>query len=203
MDFTAWLSLFAVALLGAMSPGPSLVVIAKNALGSGKINGILTSWAHASGILIYAILTVFGLSIVLKSNPFVYELITYAGALYLGYLGVKSLLSKGGFAQTLKNGEKNSYLKSMQEGFLISLLNPKIGLYFLALFSQFINPDMNTFGKIITVITPICTDGGWYTIVSILLTTPLIFNKLKSHALLIDRIMGIVLILVAIRIVFI
>lgn len=203
MTLTAWFSLFLVSLLGAMLPGPSLVVVAKNALGGGKINGLFTSWAHASGIAIYALLSVFGLTIILKNNPTIFHIITYIGAFYLLYLGVSILRAKGGFSQKLKEGKKQSYLSSAKEGFLISMLNPKIGLYFLALFSQFIHPDVNTTGKIITVFTPIFTDGGWYTIVTLILSKKAVLDVLRKKAVLIDKITGVLFVLLAVRIFFI
>lgn len=201
MTFSAWLSLFAVALLGAVSPGPSLAVVAKNTLGGSAINGILTAWAHAMGILVYAVLTVTGLALVLQSNPLVFQLITYAGALYLAWLGFNALRSKGGIAAKIETGQASTYTESMRNGIMISLLNPKIGLFFLALFSQFIHADVGLGGKIITVLTPFVTDGSWYTLVALLLSRPKVLSVLRRKAVWIDRATGLVLLLIALRIV--
>lgn len=203
MAFVDWLSLFAVALLGAASPGPSLAVVVKNTLNNGKTSGFLTAWSHASGIGIYAILTVFGLAILIKQNPIIFKFISYSGALYLIWLGIKALKSNGGTFKNGENGKRLTYIQSLRDGFLISLLNPKIGLFFIALFSQVMDEHMGLNGKIITLLTPFFTDGLWYTFVVMLISYGKILNVLRKNALWIDRITGIVLILVGLKIVFI
>lgn len=203
MTLTAWLALLAISLLGAVSPGPSLAVVAGNTLGGNKFNGILTAWSHALGIGIYACLTLFGLMLVLKENPALFQFITYAGALYLAWLGINALRSQGGIAAKLNTGKAAGYVESMRNGLMISLLNPKIGLFFLALFSQFIHPEVSLWGKVITMLTPMCVDGLWYTIVALVLSHPKILYRLRAKALWIDRLTGIVLLLLALRIIWI
>lgn len=202
MTLSAWFSLFIVALLGAASPGPSLAVVVKNTLGGNKINGFLTAWSHAAGIGIYAILTVLGLAILLKQNPFLFQIVSYGGALYLAWLGIKIILSKGGIADNLQKGKKLSYLESMRDGIMISALNPKIGLFFIALFSQFINPNMQLDGKIITILTPPITDGLWYSLIALVFSHSKVLNIIRQKANLIDKITGVIFILLAISILF-
>ena len=78
MTFTIWLSLFTVCLLGAMSPGPSLAMVAKHSLAGGRANGLATAWAHALGIGIYAFITLIGLAVVLHQSPLLFKTISYA-----------------------------------------------------------------------------------------------------------------------------
>jgi len=202
MTFTTWFTLFSIALLGAMSPGPSLAVIIKNTLSGGKLHGIATAWAHAIGIIGYACLTVFGLAFILKQNPLVFESISILGAAYLAWLGCKALTSKGGIADKLAQGKQQSYYASMRNGLMISMLNPKIGLFFIALFSQFLHADAGFSEKMLTLITPPLTDGSWYTLVVLVLSRPKVLNKLREKAQIIDKITGCVLIAIALRILF-
>ncbi|MBM9519379.1 LysE family translocator [Desulforhopalus vacuolatus] len=202
MTFSDWLSLFAVALLGAMSPGPSLAVVVRNTLGGGRLNGVLTAWSHACGICIYALLTVLGLAIVLKNIPILFHCIGIAGACYLAWLGWKALHSRGGISATLTEGKQQRPLEAMRDGIMISALNPKIGLFFLALFSQVVSQETTTAGKFLTVLTPVITDGGWYTFVVVIISSGKILEMLRARAVLIDRITGVVLIVVAVKIVF-
>lgn len=202
MTFTAWLSLLMICVLGAVSPGPSLAVVAKNTLGGNKINGILTAWSHALGIGVYAFLTLFGLAIVLKNNPTIFQGVEILGALYLAWLGINALRSQGGVANKLEAGKATGYLQSMRNGLMISLLNPKIGLFFLALFSQFIHTEVGLVGKTITILTPMFIDGLWYTIIALILSHPKILDKLRARAIWIDRLTGIVLLALALRIIW-
>lgn len=69
MTFSIWLSLLMICMLGAMSPGPSLAVVAKHSLAGGRLHGVVTSWAHAAGVGVYALVTLLGLAVVLKQSP--------------------------------------------------------------------------------------------------------------------------------------
>ncbi|MBG0756983.1 LysE family translocator [Vibrio cidicii] len=201
MTLTVWLSLFTICILGAMSPGPSLAIVAKHALAGGRKNGLATSWAHAFGIGIYAFVTLIGLAVVLQQSPLMFKTISYAGAAYLAYLGVNALRSKGGVAAKLESGEQTSVWQSAKEGFLISILSPKIALFFIALFSQFVALGNELSNQVIIVATPFIVDGLWYTFITIVLSSSKVVDKIRAKAQLIDRLSGVVLILLALRVV--
>ncbi|WP_159651348.1 LysE family translocator [Vibrio atypicus] len=201
MTITVWFSLFTICLLGAMSPGPSLAIVAKHSLAGGRLNGLVTAWAHAFGIGVYAFVTLIGLAVVLQQSPFLFKAISYAGAAYLAYLGYNAIRSKGGVAAKLESGEQTSLFQSAKEGLLISLLSPKIALFFIALFSQFVAVGDSHSAKALIVATPLIVDGLWYTLITFLLSSPKIIDKIRSRAQLIDQLSGVVLILLAIRVV--
>ncbi|PMH44525.1 lysine transporter LysE [Vibrio sp. 10N.286.49.B3] len=200
MTFSIWLSLLAVCLLGAMSPGPSLAMVAKHTLAGGRANGLAAAWAHACGIGIYAFITIIGLAVVLQQSPMLFKGISIAGALYLAYLGYGALRSKGGVAAKLESGESVSIWQSAREGFLISLLSPKIAIFFIALFSQFVSAGNDILSQLLIVSTPWLVDGLWYTLITIMLSRPKILEKLRTKAKIIDQLSGVVLIALAIRV---
>ncbi|MBY7827626.1 LysE family translocator [Vibrio fluvialis] len=201
MTFTVWLSLFTICILGAMSPGPSLAMVAKHSLAGGRKNGLATAWAHAFGIGVYAFITLIGLAVVLHQSPLLFKTISYAGAFYLAYLGLNALRSKGGVAAKLESGESVSVWQSAREGLMISLLSPKIALFFIALFSQFVAIGNEFSSKALIVVTPFVVDGLWYTFITFLLSSPRLLDKLRARAVLIDRLSGVVLIALALRVV--
>lgn len=201
MTFSIWLSLLMICMLGAMSPGPSLAVVAKHSLAGGRLHGVVTSWAHACGVGVYALLTLLGLAVVLKQSPTLFSVITYAGAAYLAYLGVNALLSKGGVAAKLAAGKQVSLGAAARDGLMISLLNPKLALFFLALFSQFVAVGTEMTSRAVIVATPLLVDGLWYTLIAFVLSNPKVLDKLRLKAQLIDRLSGVVLILLALRVV--
>ena len=201
MTFSIWLSLLMICMLGAMSPGPSLAVVAKHSLAGGRLHGVVTSWAHAAGVGIYALVTLLGLAVVLKQSPTLFNVITYAGAAYLAYLGVNALRSKGGVAAKLAAGQSTSLVEAARDGAMISLLNPKLALFFLALFSQFVAVGTEFSSRAIIVATPLLVDGLWYTLIAFVLSNPKVLEKLRTKAQLIDRLSGVVLILLAMRVI--
>ncbi|WP_099610875.1 LysE family translocator [Vibrio fujianensis] len=200
MTLTVWFSLLSVSILGAMSPGPSLAMVAKHSLAGGRKNGLATAWAHALGIGGYAFITLVGLAVVLQRSPLLFSLISYAGGGYLAYLGINALRSEGGVAAKLESGESVSIIQSAKEGLLISLLNPKIALFFIALFSQFVSQSSELVSKIIIIVTPFIIDGLWYSLITLLLSSPKLLDKLRARAVVIDRLSGLVLIALAIRV---
>ncbi|NLS12113.1 LysE family translocator [Vibrio sp. SM6] len=200
MTFTIWLSLFVVCLLGAMSPGPSLAIVAKHALAGGRVHGLVTSWAHAIGIGIYAFITLIGLAVVLQSSPLVFKGISYAGALYLAYLGINALRSKGGVAAKLEAGKQSHWWQAARDGFLISILSPKITLFFIALFSQFVYLGESMTGRAVIVLTPMIVDGLWYSLITCVLSSSRFIDKIKAKAALIDKLSGCVLLALAARV---
>ncbi|WP_104403395.1 LysE family translocator [Vibrio penaeicida] len=203
MTLSVWLSLFAICLLGAMSPGPSLVTVSKHTLAGGRKNGLAAAWAHAFGIGIYALVTIIGLAVVLQQSPILFKTISYLGAAYLAYLGFNALRSKGGVAARLEAGDRVSVFSSAREGFLISILSPKIALFFIALFSQFVALGNELMNQVVIVATPLIVDGLWYTLITLLLSMPLVIDKIRQKAVLIDRISGVILIGLAIRVVWV
>ncbi|UXI01939.1 LysE family translocator [Photobacterium sp. TY1-4] len=201
MTISIWLSLLMICMLGAMSPGPSLAVVAKHSLSGGRLHGVVTSWAHAFGVGVYALLTLLGLAVVLKQSPTLFMVITYAGAAYLAYLGVNALRSKGGVAAKLAAGTPVRLGVAARDGLMISILNPKLALFFLALFSQFVAVGTELSSRAIIVATPLLVDGLWYTLIALVLSNPKVLDKLRMKAQLIDRLSGVVLILLALRVV--
>lgn len=201
MSISAWLGLLAICCLGAMSPGPSLAMVVRHTLGGGRGKGIICAWAHSIGIGVYALVTLLGLAVLLKQAPMVFNGIAIVGALYLAYMGVQALRSKGGMSDKLAAGESTDAFTAARDGLAISLFNPKIMLFFLALFSQFVMVADSLTGKALIVLTPLVVDGLWYTLIALLLSHSAVLPKLRAKAALIDKLSGVVLILLAVRVV--
>ncbi|MDB2384245.1 LysE family translocator [Endozoicomonas sp.] len=203
MSLSIWLSLLMICLLGVMVPGPSLAVVTKHTLAGGRIHGLITAWSHAAGVGLYALMTLLGLALVFQQFPTLFKVISYGGAGYILYLGIRSLLSKGGVAETLAAGRKVSLKEASREGIAISLLNPKLALFFLALFSQYVAVGSELYSQAVIVATPLLVDGLWYTLVACTLSHPSVLKKLQQRARLIDKACGVVLILLACRVLWV
>ncbi|MFT6124710.1 MAG: threonine/homoserine/homoserine lactone efflux protein [Shewanella sp.] len=202
MTLSAWLGLLAICCLGAMSPGPSLAMVVRHTLSGGRLHGIVCAWAHSIGIGVYALVTLLGLAAILKASPLMFNAIAIIGAIYLAWMGIQALGSKGGMQQKLAAGEATSLWIAARDGLAISLLNPKILLFFLALFSQFVLAAQTTTGQALIVFTPLIIDGLWYTVIAFVLSHSAVLPKLREKTKLIDRLSGIVLILLSIRVIY-
>ncbi|WP_286233644.1 LysE family translocator [Thalassotalea sediminis] len=203
MELHLWLSLVAICIMGALSPGPSLAVVVKNTLNGGALQGYATAISHGLGVALYAALTTMGIAVIIVQSPLLFQIIQYAGAAFLLYLGIKALLSKPNneHLETAPVTNSTKAVNGWRDGFLIAFLNPKLAIFFLALFSQFVSPEATIYEKVIMVSTVGCIDALWYILVAFLFSRGPILEKLKSNSHIIDRITGTFLILLAARVV--
>lgn len=203
MTLATWFSLLLVCLMGAMFPGASLAVVLRQTLNNSPLHGVVTSISHALGVGVYALLSVLGLGLLLHQSPVLMKVLSYGGALYLLWIGIQGIFAKPngstGHAE-LQTKQTASLWDAARDGFMIALLNPKIGLYFLALFSQFIHAGMGIDAKAIFVLTIIFVDGLWYVLVSLVLSQGPVLAWLKRNQLWVERALGVVLIVIALRI---
>lgn len=200
MTLTIWLSLVVVCVLGTISPGPSLAVILRQTLSSGRRHGMLTSLSHSLGVALWALLTLWGLGVLVTNHPVLYDLITYAGAAYLAWLGFKALRSKG-TGQFEQENAQSSYLAALVDGAMISLLNPKLAIFFIALFSQFISAEQLISDKMIMVTTVTLIDLVWFMSVAVVLSQPRVIKAIREKSKAMDKISGVVMIGLALRVI--
>ena len=192
MSTVTFLQIFFVCLLGAMSPGPSMVVVINNAIFKNRYHGILTSVGHGIGISIYALFAVLSVGLIIKTNLFFFNILQFLSVLFLIYLGIKSLISK---SEINFNAESsNGGAKSFFQGFSISILNPKIFIWFIAIYSQFMSENNDILFNIYLVFTAGIVDAIWYCLLSFIVTSNFAINRLKNKSEILQKIVGIVFI---------
>ena len=189
-----WVQFASICIVGAMSPGPSMALIIRNSIKYGRVSGLLSSIGHAIGIGIYASISVVGLQIILINNIFVFNTIQFCGSIFLLILGIL-FLKNSGEKLSLEDDQKN--LNSFIQGFAISILNPKILIWFTAIFSQFIEASSTSMTKLTMVFMASSIDGIWYIIVIIVVTGFGLKQFLENNTKTIQNISGIVLIFIS------
>ena len=198
MDLTSLLALSIVCAMGAMSPGPSLAVVLRNTISGGRLQGIMTGIGHGIGFGLYALIAGTGLSALLLAHDSTFLFLQWSGALVLLWLSYNMLTY---IPSNANESHEISGRKGFIEGFLISFLNPKILVFLVAVFSQFIDPEMNQMERIIMAILAGLIDTIWYVLVAAVLAgTPLI-DTLRSNSVIIDRVIGLVLFFLALALV--
>jgi threonine/homoserine/homoserine lactone efflux protein len=195
MNNLFWVQFAAICLIGAMSPGPSMALIIRNSIKYGRLSGILFSLGHAIGIGIYATVSVLGLQFILINNLFLFNAIQFCGSVFLLILGMLFLRDTA-HNLSLENEQKN--VNSFMQGFAISILNPKILIWFAAIFSQFIEISSTNFVKLAMVLIASSIDGLWYIILTIVVTGFGLKQFLEHNTNIIQKISGVVLISISI-----
>ena len=194
-----WVQFATICIVGAMSPGPSMALIIRNSIKYGRLSGILSSVGHAIGIGIYAGISVAGLQIILINNIFLFNTIQFCGSVFLLVLGILFLRDT---RQTLSIQDKQKSVNSFMQGFAISILNPKILIWFAAIFSQFIEISSTNFVKFTMVLIASSIDGLWYIILTIIVTGFGLKQFLENNTKIIQNISGTVLIFISIIILY-
>ena len=191
MDINSILILAIVCASGAISPGPSLAVVIRNTITGGRAQGIMTGLGHGIGLTIYAFIAVMGLSSMLIGNHTLFVCVQIAGSFWLIWVGYNMILSS-----PKESSKKNVYKmkRGFIEGFMISFLNPKILVFFIAVFSQFIHKELTNTDRTIIVLIAGVIDTFWYVFVAMLLAGSRFIEKIKKYSVWIDRFTGALLI---------
>ncbi len=166
--FISNLLLFAsIIVVLALTPGPDVIYITTRGMAQGRRAALLSTVGICIGYLVYTMLAALGLSALLQSSAIAFDIVRYAGAIYLVYLGIRTLLSKHGGPLRLRADNPAPAGRILQQGILTSMLNPKGILVFAALLPQFVNPhidsvplQMTAFGLTFTLIC-LCIYGGY------------------------------------------
>lgn len=199
MTLATWLTVVTICVLGAMSPGPSLALVLKQTLSGGRRNGVITALSHGLGIGIYAFLSILGLAAIITASPTAFALLQWGGAGYLAWLGLKGLMARPSNDETLP--EPPTTRSAARDGFMIAFLNPKIAVFFLALFSQVVGTDTTLLAKAGYASTALVIDTGWYLLVAWLFSSPRWLAALQRRAVWFERVFGAVLVGLAGRLV--
>jgi len=195
MTLIFWLQFVAVCIAGAMSPGPSLALIIRNSTKYNRLGGIMSAIGHGLGMGIYAIFAVTGLIIILTTNIYIFKSIQIAGIIFLFIFGILFIIQK---KEELNIENNQNKLNSFLQGFSISILNPKILIWFSAVFSQFVRSDSTFLTNSILVITASAIDCIWYVVVVLIVTSYGLKDFFQKRINAIQKISGTVLVLISI-----
>ena len=195
MTLIFWLQFAAVCVAGAMSPGPSLALVIRNSTKFSRIAGLMTAIGHGLGMGIYAVFAVTGLIIVITTNVYFFQLIQILGICFLLYFGIQFILQK---SNEIIIDDKQKNINSFIQGFSISILNPKILIWFAAIFSQFVSVNGTFTSNSILVLTASIIDCIWYVIVALVVTSFGLNNFFQKRINIIQKVPGFILVLIGI-----
>jgi len=192
------LILFVIAALSInLIPGPDVIYIVTNTMKGKMKSGIKASLGLGVGYLIHTLAAVFGLSALILSSAFLFTVIKYLGAAYLLYLGVQSLINCYKNESTLCVEETNNKQSNVfKQGVVVSVLNPKVAMFFLAFLPQFIDPtalnatsELLTLGLLFSALATAC-NLFYASLGSILFSSP----KAQQYSRVLEGVSGTILV---------
>jgi threonine/homoserine/homoserine lactone efflux protein len=196
----SWIAFFAISgaiTLGAMSPGPSFIVVAQAALSKGRRVGFLTAIGIALAGALFALVAVLGVAALLSATPLAFLLVKLIGAIYLGYIGYSMIRH----AATNLNSPGNSFAakSGLWSGLIVQLSNPKTIVVYTAVFAALMPKDPDSWLLAGLPLSVGLIEGAWYTLVAFVFATPWARSRYEGAKTVIDRVAGGLMILLAIR----
>lgn len=206
MNLTQALGLAGVILLAAISPGPDFVIMLRSVVTGGRRTGMACAAGIASGVLAWAVVTSLGVAGLLAASAVAFTVVKLVGAAYLMLLGIRALLAarRGGYEQPseerLPEQTRRNALAAYRQGLLTNVFNPKVAVFFLALWPQFLPPHATVADTAILVAVAALTSLAWFTVLANVvtflrgvLTTPMVRRT-------VDAVMGTLLVGIGVRI---
>ena len=197
MSFFLFIKIFLICLFGAISPGPSMLLVINNALKS-KLNGFMSAIGHGLAIGLYALFSVIGLELLTHNYYNIFIILKILSIIFLFYIGMISITKNKKENLFVKDNNVKNYRIAFLEGFTIAILNPKIFIFFTAIYSQFLSLDNNIVLNFTLVSTAMIVDIMWYIILTILVTVLGFKNFFYRRIFLIRKIVGLLFILISV-----
>lgn len=198
------LYLFAT-LIFIITPGMDTIFVLNSSLGENRKVGIFSALGVNAGILVHTFFAAFGLSMILAQSATAFMLIKYLGAAYLIFIGLKALLSKQEKLDlsNQNSNESHSIWKSFRQGLITNVLNPKVALFFLSFFPQFVSHDAIGSGLpfLILGFTYVALGIVWY--ISLVLCVNLFAERLKRQPAFqkyLNKVSGFIFVLMGLKI---
>ncbi len=205
IDYSVWATIAIMHFVAVISPGPDFAIVLKQSLQKGLSSALWTSAGIGAGILLHVAYSILGVSIVIRTTPWLYTSLLYAAAIYFVYIGVSGLRSKPSLQSDdiLQTPliQKSKWYKAFGLGFLTNGLNPKATLFFLALFTAAIPQDTSLSTQIFYGVYLALSTTIWFCFLSYISSRAKIRHAYQSHGYYFDRFMGVVLIGMAILLV--
>lgn len=189
-------------LLAVASPGPDFAIVLRYAIRYGRKTAVYASLGIGTAILLHVTYSLVGIGVLIKTTPWLFQLLSIAAALYLIYLGQGAIRAKAP-AQIATSDVSNlledtpANRSAFIAGFVTNGLNPKATLFFLSLFAVVISAQTPLFYKAIYGFYMALATATWFCLLSFLLTQTKIRQFLLAKGFWFDRLMGILLLLLA------
>ena len=132
---------FIASLLLNRTPGNDMIFVASRSLSQGTRAGYFSALGIFAGCFVHILAAIFGLSIIISKSAVLFEIIKYAGAGYLIYIGIKMLLTKNIQNVSTKGLTYQSNWSLFKQGTLTNALNPKVAIFFISFLPQFVDPQ--------------------------------------------------------------
>ncbi|CAA0252522.1 LysE family translocator [Acinetobacter baumannii] len=200
-----FLTLALIHFMAVILPGPDFVITVRQSVRYGYLIGCLTAIGIGVGISVHVFYTLVGIGFLIQQSEWFMSLIRTAGAAYLVYLGWQCLRSQPNTTIEI-NGQAGSdtpsLFKAFTMGFLTNALNPKATIFFLAIFTTIVSTTTPMKVQVFYGIWMCMVNAIWFMVVSVLFAQPIVRKRFLEFGVYFERVMGVLLIGIALRLVW-
>jgi RhtB (resistance to homoserine/threonine) family protein len=194
-----------VHLLAAASPGPDFVLVSQQTLRNGRRAGLQCSLGIALGLSVHILYSAFGLAALIASSTSALWAVKLLGGSYLIYLGISGLRAKARILgqsslDPTTEAMDNPAAKTIAMGFLCNALNPKAPIYFVSLFTVVLSQDTPSQHLLIYGIWMMALQLAWFSLLTLLLSNPLVTRRFERLGHWIDRVAGGAMLLLGLKV---
>lgn len=202
---TLWIvaSIALALMLGAMSPGPTFIYVAKNSIAISRKHGLFTALGTGTGAALFGLFAVLGLQAVLLAVPSAYLVLKVCGGLYLLWLAFKIIRhAKAPLGQIDTTANSMSYAQAYRLGLITQLSNPKTAIVLAGIFTALLPKEIPSYFYVVLPLLCLFIDAGWYSLVAVALSAEKprqVYLKFKTAF---DRVAGGVMGLLGLKLIF-
>ena len=202
-ETSALIGIFASIAVGAISPGPSFVMVARTAVSSTRSDGLAAALGMGAGGLLFATAALLGLHGLLLAVPTLFIAFKVAGGLYLAYLGVRIwMAARQPLALSkLAPGAGTTGLKSFVLAFTTQVSNPKAAIVYASVFAAFLPESPSLAFDIAVVLVVFAIEAGWYSVVALVLSSEHPRGAYLRYKTWIDRAAGGVMVALGLKLI--
>ena len=206
-----WMTVFVVSTLGMISPGPNFAITIKNSLLHSRLAGMWTAVGVAVGNLVHVVFSLLGIAVIVSQSILLFNTLKWFGVAYLAYIGLKSLLARREDVEEVMQSSSSSSRHDAQEmgssralwvSLWVSLLNPKVTLFYLVLFTQVVEPEAPLLFRIVYGLTAVVLSFVWYALVALAVSHGAVRERFRAVAHWVERAAGAFLIVLGARLAF-
>jgi RhtB (resistance to homoserine/threonine) family protein len=201
-----WITVFVVSTLGMVSPGPNFVITVKNSLLHSRLVGMWTAVGVAVGNLVHVVFSLLGIALIVSQSILLFNALKWFGVAYLAYIGLKSLLARREDMEEVMQGRHDARemgsSRALWVSFWVSLLNPKVTLFYLVLFTQVVEPGTPLLFRLVYGLTAVVLSFVWYALVALAVSHAAVRDRFRAVAHWVERTTGAILLVLGARLAF-
>ncbi|NND82575.1 MAG: LysE family transporter [Gammaproteobacteria bacterium] len=203
-QFAFLIPIAGVLMVGAMSPGPSFLVVARNAMGRSRAHGIATAVGTGLGVAIFALLAGLGVTALLRTSPLAFLLFKLLGGCYLIYLASRLFMTAAEplSVEAQVNNKDRSLFRAFSQGLIVQTSNPKTALVIAGIFAAFVPVGAPLQATVMVACMAFVIDFSWYAIVALGLSSGRLRAAYSARKTVFDRTAAVFLGLVGVRLLF-